>query len=698
MNAECPNCHSPVTRPNRFCNQCGHDLGDLMASPEKTPPAASPRTVLLSELPAQSNVATPPAPRITETALAEAIIASGLVTRAEMEAVRQAGTPRLYRALVEAAPIREASLRDLMSRSFQIPIIDLTRAQTAESVINRFPVNLLRQHEIWPLAESAGQWTLAVADPSDAETISAIEKALNRKVELRLASASEIRQRLAEHFSPRLVGVLSSGEKIEFALTQKETEIGKADHNKLRLNDPTVSNTHAIILQQDSGYSIVDLGSRNGTFVNDQKLAGEAVTLKHGDKLTLGRAVLTYRRADETPQSATVRLDPNALAELSKRYAINTAVVTAPPQAAVAAEEKSEKKKKKDKTKEPKKEEDRVMLALINSGSRLIATILGVALTAAATFFGIKLMGPNSDKGKSNPPVNVPPPATAKFQSPDASREIKGGIFEASGVAAVSGSNAALFIDDSKPGKAMLMNLDASGRQSGALESIALRVKVDNPEAITFSGTHYYVISSQADPAAGDKNALVRFIYDAASRNVSGQSEVVPDFRNFLLSNSPELKGIGEKPSIQGGLNVEGLAWDPKNKRLLLGLRGPVPERQALLIPVRLKNPDGALTQDNLQIEPAIRLSLGGQAVRDLAFDPKLDAFLIISGAPETEQKGDFRLWTWSGDPSASPQEDVMLDRRIKPEGITPAMLHGKPVVLIVGDANSYLTLNYANQ
>ena len=62
------------------------------------------------------------------------------------------------------------------------------------------------------------------------------------------------------------------------------------------LTQPTVSNTHAVILARNGGYSVVDLGSSNGTFVNGERLGNEARTLQHGDKIQIAEALLDLQK------------------------------------------------------------------------------------------------------------------------------------------------------------------------------------------------------------------------------------------------------------------------------------------------------------------------------------------------------------------------------------------------------------------
>ncbi len=111
------------------------------------------------------------------------------------------------------------------------------------------------------------------------------------------------------------------GQTTETLLRKNEFGIGKAAHNDLVLSEPTVSNTHAVIMSRDGGHSIVDLGSSNGTFVNGEPIGKTARTLKHGDQILVGRALLTFRNPLETTENRTSALSPEALEEVRKRSA-----------------------------------------------------------------------------------------------------------------------------------------------------------------------------------------------------------------------------------------------------------------------------------------------------------------------------------------------------------------------------------------
>jgi len=73
-------------------------------------------------------------------------------------------------------------------------------------------------------------------------------------------------------------------------------KIGKAPDNKIIINDPQVSRYHALLTQEDNGDLLLeDLGSTNGTFVNDSQIIKKKVVAE--DKVTFG-AIYTLNISD----------------------------------------------------------------------------------------------------------------------------------------------------------------------------------------------------------------------------------------------------------------------------------------------------------------------------------------------------------------------------------------------------------------
>jgi hypothetical protein len=93
-------------------------------------------------------------------------------------------------------------------------------------------------------------------------------------------------------------------------------EVGR-EADGLQLDDPQASRRHAVLRPGDRGLVVEDLGSTNGTFVNDAQVIGSALA-RPGDRILIGLTVLEVRGdGDERPSGAVPR--PDALAAPLRR-------------------------------------------------------------------------------------------------------------------------------------------------------------------------------------------------------------------------------------------------------------------------------------------------------------------------------------------------------------------------------------------
>ena len=271
-----------------------------------------------------------------------------------------------------------------------------------------------------------------------------------------------------------------------------------------------------------------------------------------------------------------------------------------------------------------------------------------------------------------------------------------GGKFEASGVAAVPGTDGVLFVDNGKVGQVFWMRLDQNGKQVGPVKAIELGVSIEDIEGITTDGSHFYVVSSQSRPKAIAGAGLVRFKFDTASQSI-GEVSSITGLKGFLVENVAELRAEGDRKGKDGGVNIEGIAWDPRQGRLLLGLRSPIVDGHALVVPLKLRDPRGAFSIDNLEVESskAIRLSLGGLGIRGIEYDGRANGFKIISGASEVQQLADFGLWEWNGDVKQPVLREMnKFDKTLKPEGVARATAGNRNFVIVVFDAGGYTIID----
>jgi hypothetical protein len=93
--------------------------------------------------------------------------------------------------------------------------------------------------------------------------------------------------------APRLVVEESASVPVggEMALTGPVT-VGRDAGSDIVLAETVVSGTHARLVPRGRGYTVEDLGSTNGTFVDDQPVA--EAQLRRGSRLRIGDTVFRY--------------------------------------------------------------------------------------------------------------------------------------------------------------------------------------------------------------------------------------------------------------------------------------------------------------------------------------------------------------------------------------------------------------------
>lgn len=95
---------------------------------------------------------------------------------------------------------------------------------------------------------------------------------------------------------PHFVAISAEGkESIAYILNEDEILIGRTLNNAFVIEHPSVSKRHARVVAENEEYSLHDLGSSNGTFVNGKRI--NETKLEDGCEVRFGRAHFIYRAA-----------------------------------------------------------------------------------------------------------------------------------------------------------------------------------------------------------------------------------------------------------------------------------------------------------------------------------------------------------------------------------------------------------------
>ena len=97
-----------------------------------------------------------------------------------------------------------------------------------------------------------------------------------------------------EGLDPRLVVERAPGHQpgMEYEVGQGAV-MGRGDQAEIRLEDPFASGQHARVVRQGSALVLEDMGSTNGTYLNEELLGGPT-PLHPGDRVRIGDSEFTY--------------------------------------------------------------------------------------------------------------------------------------------------------------------------------------------------------------------------------------------------------------------------------------------------------------------------------------------------------------------------------------------------------------------
>jgi hypothetical protein len=268
------------------------------------------------------------------------------------------------------------------------------------------------------------------------------------------------------------------------------------------------------------------------------------------------------------------------------------------------------------------------------------------------------------------------------------------GIFEPSAIQQLPDGRF-LIVEDEKSQPFSLLTIHPDGTTS----STPLLVDPANSEAMTLddlegisvdAAGYVYAITSHSRTGKGkEKKARERLVRFRVAGNVAVGPVVVSDLKAAMTAAHPVLADAAMVLDVTaaGGINIEALEVTPDGERLLIGFRSPLLERRAIVAGIdnaRTMFEAGAAAQMTL---PLLTLDLGGDGLRAMSYVPALSAYLVVSG-PAAREEGQFRLWSWRGTPQDQPRRISVsgLPGMARAEGVTAAIIDGKPKVVLVSD------------
>ena len=282
------------------------------------------------------------------------------------------------------------------------------------------------------------------------------------------------------------------------------------------------------------------------------------------------------------------------------------------------------------------------------------------------------------------------------------------GVYEPSAVQQLPDGK--LLIAEDEPNHAFsIISIDKTGRfiEDEALDTRVItgfKRRLSDLEALARDDEGFiYALTSHSRTRKGnrspDREHLMRFkIQDG---NVLGLTSY--DNLTQVLETDHKLHDlIRERTKAEVSfeeINIEGMAFDPVKKRLVLGFRDPEFNNMALV--AFISNPKDVFERNaQPEFDEVAILDIDGGGIRSLNYDPVLKNYVIANEVKDENGQKFSQLWTWSGNPTDEPQKISLpnLQHITNVEAVDSITVNGKPQMILMGDegnASQKITAKY---
>lgn len=261
-------------------------------------------------------------------------------------------------------------------------------------------------------------------------------------------------------------------------------------------------------------------------------------------------------------------------------------------------------------------------------------------------------------------------------------------LYEPSGAASLSDGRVIVVEDDGdRPVRLFSLTLNKS-ELSLSPESLKGEItKVQDFEGVSEGkDNEIFLITSHSTSKKGErKKTREKLIKLTLKGERISKIQVVGNLLPFIQKKLKDSLKL-EKKDLEK-INIEGLGFNATQETLLIGLRSPVFNGMALILP--LLNPYDLFSKKQDPIfNDIITLDLEGAGIRAITYDTKRNRFLIAGEAKNKKGKLRSRIWAWDGlQNTKATRIEVPKIKEVKNiEGMTIVHREGTSYLLFVCD------------
>ena len=331
---------------------------------------------------------------------------------------------------------------------------------------------------------------------------------------------------------------------------------------------------------------------------------------------------------------------------------------------------------------------------------RACAAALVVLATTQAAFLPAAQAADRS--AQASTPANAPTLAQSGHNAGAGHPQFQG-IYEPSAVQQLADGRLLVAEDEARRAFSFLrINADNTlAEDAAATQALrrSMRGEMSDLEALAVDAqgrfyaatSHSEVKANQGGGRRAQRERMVRF---AIVGNRMQDLREGPNLKEALQQSAAVQEAIQRQAGGRADfsrLNLEGMAYNPKSRQLLLGLREPQVNAQSLIITIN--NPDAMFDHGAAPaFGEVFALDLKGSGIRSLAYHAPADTYLITNETFKTEaDKPASQLWLWDGRAQSAPRKAHLpeIDALKNAEAVTVATIRGKAHLVVLGDNGS---------
>jgi len=189
--------------------------------------------------------------------LADILVDLGFVSAEKVAEARreaQASGVGVVDLMVANKLVRAEDVTQAKAAHFGAEVVNLSELRIADDVIATIPRHIARKYRVVPVYKHDNSVTVALADPSDLDTIDSLAHLLHTEVELRVASETDIEAALSKYYAERSGG-LTADPRLKEAiedLTREHVEVEEAaaaDGAVVEADAPLIKLVNSIITE-----------------------------------------------------------------------------------------------------------------------------------------------------------------------------------------------------------------------------------------------------------------------------------------------------------------------------------------------------------------------------------------------------------------------------------------------------------------